>query len=125
MSTESLRLRRAAAAAVGKCTNCMRRKAVNGRSRCRRCLDYQNDWQKEHYAERVAAKLCAQCGLVPPVEGEQRCAGCKAKKCDLQDAWIEERRQGGVCLRCPRKATPGHDECRRCRKRAHRKRSTA
>lgn len=111
-STERMRAARAEAKRKGKCSNCKRRRRLKSKSRCRPCLDYQNDWQKDHYAERKEAKVCTNCGA-PPISGEQRCAACKHSIKTTIREWVDDHRARGLCTDCKRRARKGRPTCRR------------
>ena len=120
-AVERVRARRAAAFKKGICTQCCRRPALEDSNSCRACLDYQNDWQQQHFDERREDGVCVGCGTAP-VEGKRwRCDPCQALQKKRQDAFLAQRKADGICTRCPNPSRPGLTECGEHPLRPHRR----
>ena len=61
---------------AGICTKCHVRPAVEGKTRCLRCTDYDAKRRVEHRAKCIDAGICYRCGVRPIVEGKRKCREC-------------------------------------------------
>jgi len=60
------------------CNRCKLKDALEGKSRCKECLEYARNWQKIKTKERREAKLCITCRA--PTDGLSRCVKCTEDK---------------------------------------------
>jgi hypothetical protein len=124
--------------AAGMCASCGTTRDVEGRVRCRKCLDADRASHErrkdtpayvegavrglrqkaERRRQRVAQGLCGQCGEGPPAAGRKWCEPCLAEHRARILSRIRQLRDEGRCIRCGTRDIGGHSLCPECSDRA-------
>lgn len=105
-----------------KCKDCSQ-PAEEGKSRCRKHLDYLNEKAKERQLRNERNGLCQSCGKVEVDWRYKNCEDCRIKfrkntkpRNEKNKELVKERKAKGLCTRCGSKkdSTKSTSYCQKC-----------
>jgi len=97
-----------------KCLLC-NNPAVQGRSKCEKCLSYARQTQVKIRQFRKDNHLCMQCGKRPPLSTNVHCEPCRKKIRENGRKRYAKRVSTGLCIDCGKKVKEeGFSICSNC-----------